>query len=84
VFQKRHDISNGIQVLSKCLDDVVNLDKLAAELGSPALQKNKKILLLVDNCSAHADVPLKQIQMMFPPPNTSSLIQPCDIGIIRA
>ena len=47
-------------------------------------KENKKILLLVDNCSAHADVPLKQIQMMFLPPNTTSLIQPCDMGIIRA
>ena len=47
-------------------------------------KENKKNLLLVDNCSAHVDVPLKQIQMMFLPPNTTSLIQPCDMGIIRA
>ena len=45
-------------------------------------RENKKILLLVDNCSAH--VLLKQIQMMFLPPNMTSLIQPCDMGIIRA
>jgi len=47
-------------------------------------KENKNILLLVDNCSAHADVPLKQIHMMFLPPNTTSLIQPCDMDIIRA
>ena len=47
-------------------------------------KENKKILLLVDNCSAHVDVPLKQIQMMFLPPNTASVIQPCNMGIIRA
>ena len=84
MFQKRQDISNAIQVLSKCLDDVANLDELAEELGLQLCKENKKILLLVDNCSAHADVPLKQIQMMFLPPNTTSLIQPCDMGIIRA
>ena len=47
-------------------------------------KENQKILLLVGNCSAHADVPLKQIQIMFLSANTTSLIQPCDMGIIRA
>ena len=42
MFQKRQDISCRIQVLSKCLDDVTNLDKLAAELGSPALQRKSE------------------------------------------
>ena len=46
-------------------------------------KENQKILLLVDNCSAHAGVPLKQIQMTFVPPNTRSLNQPCDMRAIR-
>ena len=61
MFQKRQDISNGIQVLSKCLDDVANLDKLAAELGSPALQRKQENaaaggqLLCTCRCSAETD-----------------------------
>ena len=45
---------------------------------------NRKILLLVDNCTAHPHVStLKNIQLEFLPPNTTSLIQPMDQGIIE-
>ena len=45
---------------------------------------NRKILLLVDNCTAHPHVStLKNIQLEFFPPNTTSLIQPMDQGIIK-
>ena len=45
---------------------------------------NRKILLLVDNCTAHPHVStLKNIQLKFLPPNTTSLIQPMDQGIIK-
>ena len=45
---------------------------------------NRKILLLVDNCTAHPHVStLKNIQLEFLPPITTSLIQPMDQGIIK-
>ena len=46
----------------------------------PNLTKvNRMILLLVDNCTAHPHVStLKNIQLKFLPPNTTSLIQPMD------
>ena len=45
---------------------------------------NRKILLLVDNCTAHPHVStLKNIQLKFLPPNTTSLIQPMEQGIIK-
>lgn len=47
-----------------------------------------KVLLLIDNCSAHgtnATVPeLRYVQVKFLPPNTTSKIQPCDAGIIAS
>lgn len=46
----------------------------------------QKILLLLDNCSAHGqedDIHLENIKLFFLPANTTSLIQPCDQGIIR-
>ena len=47
-------------------------------------QENRKILLLVDNCTAHPKVTtLKNIQLEFLPPNTTSIIQPMDQGIIK-
>ena len=44
----------------------------------------KKILLLVDNCPAHPKVieGLSNVELFFLPPNTTTNIQPCDVGII--
>lgn len=47
-------------------------------------KKNRKIILLVDNCPAHPNVPLNQIKLVFMPPNTSSKLQPMDQGIIHS
>ena len=47
------------------------------------LQK-RKIILLIDNCSAHPqNVELTNIVIEFLPKNTTSIIQPLDAGIIR-
>ena len=46
--------------------------------------KGRKILLFLDNCSAHPpDVEVTNIEIVFLPPNTTSLIQPMDQGIIK-
>ena len=47
-------------------------------------QKRRKIVLFLDNCSAHPHVEdLEYIELVFLPPNTTSEIQPCDQGIIK-
>ena len=47
-------------------------------------KQSRKILLLVDNCTAHPALDtLKNIRLEFLPPNTTSLIQPMDQGIIK-
>ena len=47
-------------------------------------QERKSILLLVDNCSAHnLKTTLRNIRLEFLPKNTTSILQPCDQGIIR-
>jgi hypothetical protein len=46
---------------------------------------NRKILLLIDNCSAHPQIKnLQNIQLEFLPPNATSVLQPMDQGIIRS
>ena len=48
-------------------------------------KKNRRILLIVDNCSVHIqDVQMNNIILVFLPPNTTSKLQPCDAGIIQA
>ncbi|XP_049267704.1 tigger transposable element-derived protein 4-like [Rhipicephalus sanguineus] len=47
------------------------------------LQK-RKVLLFVDNCTAHAPISsLKAIELEYLPPNTTSVLQPMDQGIIK-
>jgi len=44
----------------------------------------RKILLLLDNCSAHPqEIHLTQIKLVFLPANTASIIQPIDAGVIK-
>lgn len=52
--------------------------------------RGRTVVLLLDNCSAHgkdhevAALNLSNTRVIFLPPNTTSLIQPCDAGIIAA
>ncbi|XP_032875006.1 jerky protein homolog [Amblyraja radiata] len=58
-----------------------------AHCRKAGLVENCKILLLLDNCSAHppAEVLVKNnVFSIYLPPNVTSLIQPCDQGILRS
>lgn len=46
------------------------------------IRKNRKILLLVDNCPSHPEVKLHNIMLHFFPPNVTSVLQPMDQGVI--
>lgn len=46
--------------------------------------KNRKVLIVLDNCSAHNTVTgLNNIEVAFLPPNTTSALQPMDQDIIQ-
>ncbi|XP_037572329.1 tigger transposable element-derived protein 4 [Dermacentor silvarum] len=46
--------------------------------------KKRKVLLVVDNCSAHCNISnLEAIRLVFLPPNTTAALQPMDQGIIQ-
>ena len=49
------------------------------------LVSQRKIALIIDNCPAHPEVPgLKWVELIFLPPNTTSITQPMDQGVIRS
>ena len=71
-FSKNARMTNGIWS-----------DRLLKWERSPCFHQ-QKIMLLFGNCSARGDVEeLKCIEVAKLPQNTTSLIQPCDMGIIR-
>lgn len=59
--------------------------KYLTEWDSRLRSKNRKILLTVDNCCAHPNISetLTNIKLVFLPPNTTSVLQPLDQGIIK-
>jgi len=47
-------------------------------------RQQRNVLLFVDNCPAHPKITgLKAIKLELTPPNTTSVLQPMDQGIIR-
>lgn len=54
------------------------------ELNEDLKRNKRKILLLLDNAPSHPCVELSNIELMFLPKNTTSIIQPLDMGIIKA
>jgi len=55
------------------------------------LMDGRKVILLLNNCSAHIkdadlekfNIQLRNTTLLYLPPNTTSKIQPCDVGFIR-
>lgn len=46
--------------------------------------KNRKVLLVLDNCTSHIKVDgLRATKLLFLPPNATSKLQPLDAGIIK-
>lgn len=56
---------------------VPEVEKYMEEMGLPF-----KVLLIVDNAPGHPCIEHPKVQIVFLPPNTTSLIQPLDQGII--
>lgn len=46
--------------------------------------QQRKVLLFLDNASCHTDADLTNVQLEFLPPNTTSIFQPMDQGIIQS
>ncbi|XP_029657667.1 tigger transposable element-derived protein 6-like [Octopus sinensis] len=54
------------------------------KLNTRMLSENRKILMLLDNASSHRLSDYSNIEFLYLPKNTTSLVQPLDMGIIKA
>ena len=58
--------------------------KWVSNLDRRFQREDRKVCLLVDNCTVHPVVAgLKAVKLVFLPPNTTAKLQPCDQGIIQ-
>jgi hypothetical protein len=74
----KHHMTNGVS-LCPFQGYVKKMDMKFSRQG-------RNVLFFVDNCSAHShDLQrhLKSIKLIFFPPNATSVLQPCDQGIIQ-
>lgn len=59
-------------------------ERYIRKLDRKFARQNRKVIFFVDNCGAHGSVPnLEAIRLEFLPPNTTSVLQPMDQGVIR-
>lgn len=62
-------------------------EKWLIDLDKKFEMENRQVLMFVDNCTAHPKAvqeKLKFIKLHFFPPNATSVLQPLDLGIIKA
>ncbi len=53
-------------------------------LNKRMIKENKKIALILENCSSHPFLPLSNVKLIFLPPHTTSRLQAMDMGIIHS
>ena len=47
-------------------------------------RKYRKIVVILDNCPSHPSIELSNIKMIYLPPNTTSVLQPMEAGVIHS
>ncbi|XP_072161219.1 tigger transposable element-derived protein 6-like [Bemisia tabaci] len=58
--------------------------KWLVDFDKEMTKEKRKILLIIDNCTAHnVDPTLNSIELLYLPPNTTSKLQPANQGIIQ-
>ena len=62
--------------------DSTLFEEWVTELDNQFEKENHKVALIIDNGTAHPEIGgLKAIDLFFPPPNTTSVLQPMDQGL---
>ena len=63
----------------------VLFEEWVRKLDSSFRAQSRRVALLIDNCLAHPEIKnLTNINLIFLPPNTTSVLQPMDQGVIRS
>lgn len=85
-FKGRQNELHGIQYESsrKAWITREGFHRWLTGLNNKMTFERRHILMVLDNCSSHADVQLSNVKLVFLPPHSTSQLQPLDAGIIRS
>ena len=65
--------------------DSVLFEEWVRDLSKKFQAKDRQVALIIDNCPAHPNIEnLSHVKLVFLPPNTTSVSQPMDQGVIRS
>lgn len=86
LFQKIKNIEFNYNANSKALMTAKRFKKEILEFDGELTVSERKMILILDNCTAHPNLNplLEQIIMVFLPPNSTCIIQPLNMGIVRS
>jgi hypothetical protein len=57
---------------------------ILSKFNKKLIKEERKVLLFLDNCSCHSEnLSFSNIKIVFLPKNSTSVLQPCDAGIIK-
>ena len=63
--------------------DSILFEECVREVDRRFTKEGRKIILLIDNCPVHPSIDnLVSTELIFLPPNTTSMLQPMDQGVI--
>ena len=83
-FKSVRSLPCRYQSQQKSWVDSVLFEECVRELDGKFLRENRKIALIIDNCPAHPTIGnLSNVRLIFLPPNTTSVSQPMDQGVIK-
>lgn len=76
--------SSDLQITKEGMDRQCFIRRMASKNWSEDESGNRRILLFIDNCTAHVSVTgLTNTWLIFFPPNCTSRLQPADQGITQ-
>ncbi|KAG0440034.1 Tigger transposable element-derived protein 1 [Dictyocoela muelleri] len=78
------DVGVDYTSLTKAWMTTLVFKQYLVKLNEKMKTEGRKILLILDNAPSHPSMVLSNIEFLFLPKNTTSIIQPLDMGIIKA
>ena len=84
-FQNLKQLPCRYRAQKKCWMTGVLFDEWVRKLDSFFRAQSRKVAHLIDNCPAHPEIKnLTNINLIFLLPNTTSVLQPMDQGVVRS